>query len=296
VKGTSGAAIAVAVYACLLSAEDSGERLLAGANAAYRALRAADAVTLYREYLARNPDRPDVRVFLGGALLNLGQLAAALDEANRAIALDAGYAKAYILAGRVSSAREQWDGAQRFYERAERLAPRDPEAWYFSGRAFYDANRFEPAVEAFQHALRTGGEQSRVYENLGLAKDALGEFAAAEKCLRKAVSLAGGAWRPYVAYGAFLYRQGRGAEALPLLRQAVALEPQSDDARFELARVLYQENNFAEAARVLEPALPAGTCRVRNLMARIDSAAGRNDAAEAQVAAMAGCKSAPEHP
>jgi Flp pilus assembly protein TadD len=280
----------------MASAQDSGERLLAEADAAYRSLRAADAVALYREYLAGHRDRADVRVFLGGALLNLGQLEAALDEANHAIALDRGYAKAYILAGRVSSARERWGPAQEFYQTAERLAPRDPEAWYFSGRAFFDANRFDRAVEAFQQARRFGAEQSRVYENLGLAQEALGDFPAAEKSLRQAVTLAGGASRPYVAYGGFLYRQGRAAESVPPLRQAVALEPASEDARFELARALYQENNLAEASRVLEPALPAGMCRVRNLMLRIYSASGKTDLAEAQVRAMGDCKSPSGHP
>ena len=65
-------------------AQDHRDRLLSEANAAYRSLRAADAVRLFREYLALYPDRADVRVFLGAALLNLDQFQAALDEANRA--------------------------------------------------------------------------------------------------------------------------------------------------------------------------------------------------------------------
>src|SRR5580765_6788880 len=121
----------------LMAAQEAGERLLSEANSAYRALHASEAVELYREYLAHYTDRADVRVYLGGALLNLDQLPAALDEANRAIALDARYAKGYILAGRVYAAREQWDAAQRLFETAQRLDPRDLDAWYFSGRAYY---------------------------------------------------------------------------------------------------------------------------------------------------------------
>ena len=279
----------------VLAAQGTPERLLEEANAAYRSLRAADAVRLYRDYLARYSDRADVRVFLGGALLNLDQLAAALEEANHAIGLEAGYAKAYILAGRIHSARGQWDLAQGLFEKAQRLDPRDIEAWYFSGRMFYDANRFENAVEAFQQALRKGGEQSRVYENLGLAQDALGKFYIAEASLRKAVALAGGAWRPYLAYGAFLFRQGRSAESQPVLRQALALAPESVDVRFALARVLYHLDSLAEAARVLEPALSSGECRIHNLMARIHSVRGESGPAEAQIRAMENCKAAPEN-
>jgi tetratricopeptide (TPR) repeat protein len=290
---------AVGLLVCLsgsIAAQDSKERLLTEANSAYRSLHAAEAVSLYRQYLARYPDRADVRVYLGGALLNLDQLQAALDEANHAIALDARYAKGHILAGRVCAAREQWDAAQRFFETAQRLDQRDLDAWYFSGRAFYDANRFERAIGAFDQALRAGAEQSRVYENLGLAQDALGRFGAAEKSLRRAVDLSGGAWRPYLAYGAFLFRQSRTRESLPVLRQALSLAPAEAGVRFELARVLYHEDSLVEATRILEPALPSNECRVHNLLARIYSARGESGLAEAEIRAIANCKTAPERP
>ena len=268
---------------------------MAAANTAYRSLQPSEAVVLYRDYLARYPDRADVRVFLGGALLNLGDLQAALEEANKATALDPRYAKAYTLGGRIQSARDQWNAAQELFEKAQRLDPRDPEAWYFSGRNFYDANRFERAIEAFERTLRVGSPQSRVYENLGLAQDALGNFDAAEKSFRKAVDLASGAWRPYLAYGAFLFRQDRPLESLAMLKQALALAPESAGVRFELARVLYHQNSLAEAARTLQPALPTGECRIHNLMARIFSALGDAVAAEVQVKAIGNCKSTPEN-
>jgi tetratricopeptide (TPR) repeat protein len=293
-RAFAAAAGLLVCFAALLAAQDSKEQLLTQANSAYRSLHAAEAASLYRQYLAQYPDRADVRVYLGGALLNLDQFQEALDEAQRAIALDGRYAKGYILAGRVCAAREQWADAQRFFETAQRLDPRDLDAWYFSGRAYYDANRFEPAIEAFEQALRASAEQSRVYENIGLARDALGQFDAAEKSLRKAVDLAGGAWRPYLAYGAFLFRQGRPRESLPLLRRALSLAPADAGVRFELARVLYHENNLAEAARVLEPALASNECRVHNLLARIYSARGETGPAEAEVRAMANCKAAAE--
>ncbi len=288
----------LAVLWCVprVAAQDSGERLLADANTAYRALHASDAVDLYRRYLAQYPDRADVRAFLGAALLNLNQPEAAFEEAQRAIALDNGYAKAQLLAGRVCAARGEWDRAQTFFEKAERLDPRDVDAWYFAGRAFYDANRFEPAIAAFEQALRAGARQSRVYENLGLSQDALGQFGAAEESFRKSVELAGAAWRPYLAYGAFLFRHNRPDESLRLLRQAFALAPAQVDIRFELARVLYHENRFEEAANVLVPARPSNECRVHNLLARIYAAAAKDGAAGIEVKAMAACRAAPDTP
>jgi Flp pilus assembly protein TadD len=141
-----------------------------------------------------------------------------------------------------------------------------------------------------------GAKQSRVYENLGLAQDALGQFAAAERSFRQAVDLAGAAWRPYFAYGAFLFRQGQPAESLRALRRALELAPSAVDVRFELARVLYQGNSLKEAAQVLEPAAPSHECRVHNLLARIYSASGKGGDAEAEIKALANCKAAPEGP
>ena len=290
--------VAAALWVCLsgfAAAQDSGERLLMEANSAYRSLHSAEAAGLYHQYLAQYPDRADVRVYLGGALLNLNQIQDAFDEALHAIALDGRYAKGYILAGRVCAAREQWEPAQEFFAKAQKLDPRDLDARYFSGRAYYDANRFEPAIEAFQQALRLDADQARIYENLGLAQDALGKFGAAEKSLRKAVDLARGTWRPYLAYGAFLFRQDRAAEGLPVLQQALAIAPGVVDVRFELARLLYHQNSLAEAAKTLESALPSNECRVHNLMARIYSAQGETSRAEAEVKAMERCQAGAAH-
>jgi tetratricopeptide (TPR) repeat protein len=290
IRAFAAAALLLLCQSRAVVAQDAGERLLAEANSAYRSLHASEAVGLYRQYLAQYPDRPDVRTYLGGALLNLNRLQEAFDEARRSMALDAGYAKGYILAGRVCAAREQWDAAQEFFAKAQGLAPGDLDSWYFSGRAHYDANRFERSIEAFEHALRLDPEQGRVYENLGLAQDALGKFDAAEQSLRKAVELARGAYRPYLAYGAFLFRQARAEEALPLLRQALVVAPAVVDVRFELARTLYQQNSPGEAAKVLEPALPSDECRVHNLMARIHSVRGEQVSAEAEIKALENCK------
>jgi tetratricopeptide (TPR) repeat protein len=159
---------------------DERARLLDAANASYAARRPLEAVRLYREYLARYPDRADVRVFLGAALLNLEKPDEAFEETRRALALDKTYSRAYTLAGRICAHRQEWGQAQQAFREALRLNPRDRETWYFSGRAYYDENRFEKAIEAFHRSLALGGGQSRLYENLGLAYEAQGRFAEAE--------------------------------------------------------------------------------------------------------------------
>jgi tetratricopeptide (TPR) repeat protein len=104
--------------------------LLEKANTEYRSSHFPAAIDLYREYLARYPDRPDVRVYLGAALLSASETDAAFVEAKRAIQLDDHYAKAYALEGRIYSAGQDWDLAEQCFAKALSLDPQDRETGY----------------------------------------------------------------------------------------------------------------------------------------------------------------------
>jgi tetratricopeptide (TPR) repeat protein len=274
--------------------EDEQARLLERANASYAGRRPMEAVRLYRDYLARYPDRADVRVFLGAALFNLGRVDEALEESRRAVSLDKTYNLAYTLTGRIYAHRHEWEWAQQAFHEALRLNPRDRETWYFSGRAYYEENRFERAIEAFQQALAAGAEQSRVYENLGLASEALGHFSEAERAYKRAIGLSSGEYRPYLAYGAFLHKQGRTALAVQMLEKALALDPTSADTRFELGKALFQSGQPAAAARVLEPALSlSNQCRIRYLLVGVYSQLERSEDADLQAKALEKCRNEP---
>ena len=265
-------------------------RLLERANASYQGHRPEEAVQLYREYLSRNPNRADVRDFLGAALLNLGKTDEALQESTRAIAIDARYGRAYVLAGRVHAARESWSLAQEAFAKALRIDPRDREAWYFSGRAWYDENHFEKALEALQKARTLGSEQSRVYENLGLVYEALGRLEEAGRAFRRGVELAGAEHHPYLSYGIYLHKQSSIDASIEMLTQALTLAPGSLDAHFELGKALLQGGKLDAAARVLEQGLAiSDQCRLRYLLVSVYAQAGRSEDADRQAAAAGGC-------
>ena len=277
---------------------DEQASLLDRANASYAARHPLAAVQLYREYLARYPDRADVRVFLGAALLNLDRPKEALEETRHALTLDRSYSRAYTLAGRIYASQHDWEMAQRAFADALQLNPRDRETWYFSGRAYYDENRFEKAVEAFERALAVGAAvgapDSRVYENLGLADEALGRFAEAEQAYRRAVQLGPGEYRPYLAYGAFLDKQGRPDRSIEMLQKALSLESDNVDVRFELGKALYQSRQLAAAAQVLEPALATSNqCRVHYLLVSVYSQQHKTQEADRQVKALENCRNEP---
>lgn len=276
----------IAIAAFIGTAQDQASRLLNEANRFYRGNRTEEAVRSYREYLALKPDRAEVRVFLGAALLNSNQPAEALEEARRAIALDARSAKAYVLAGRIYADRQQWSIAQEFFAEAIGIDASDRDAWYFSGHAYWQSGQLPEAV----HALLNAGSHSRVRETLGLVYEAAGQFAEADASFRRSVENSGGAYRPRASYGVFLFRQGRLSESIPMLQEAVRLAPDSADIRFELARTLYQSGRLTEAISVLPDRAPPGQCRIENLRSRLLIQMGQTDQAQRSMAAFQACE------
>ena len=111
-------------------------QILQEANNSYRAMRSEDAVRLYREYLKQDPGNLEVRVYLGGALLNINQPALAREEAQRVLARDKRFAKAHVLLGRVYSAENAWDLAELSFERALKLKCFRPGCSVFFGPGF----------------------------------------------------------------------------------------------------------------------------------------------------------------
>jgi tetratricopeptide (TPR) repeat protein len=270
--------------------------LLEKANTEYRSSHFPAAIDLYREYLARYPDRPDVRVYLGAALLSASETDAAFVEAKRAIQLDDHYAKAYALEGRIYSAGQDWDLAEQCFAKALSLDPQDRETWYFSGLASYQAAQFDIAVKEFQQAIALGANQSRVYENLGVAYEALDEVENAESSYQHSVQLSPGEYRPYLAYGVFLFKQGRSAESKSVLQRAFSLAADSVEVRFQLGRLLYHAEDLEQAAQILQGALASNECRVHNLLARVFFDQGKRAEADKELAALSDCRAEPSPP
>lgn len=287
--------VCLAVFALRLSgfalqAKPASE-VLREANEAYRAMHSGEAVRLYKEYLKQDPRNASVRIFLGAALLNLNRLNDAKAEVKQVLAENTNLSKAYVLLARIDSAQGAWDVAQQSFARALSLDSRDRDALYFSGRAFYDANRFEPAIERFEAALALGATQSRTYENLALCYEALNERAKAETAFHSAIQVAGDEYRPYLSYGRFLFKEGRTEQGVDMLEKAFQRQPDATEVRFELARALYHANRVSDAARILNGALPSNQCRVHNLMAKILASEGEKEAVEREIRLMTACSS-----
>ena len=136
------------------------------------------------------PGDPEVHLQLGLAYYQLGEFRDSLDSLGRAVALapDSGEVKSayervadeierldrevgsaesyekFLNLGHAYRLKGWYAKAVAVYRRATRLKPDDPRGYYFEGLAYYGANQYHRAAEAYSQAVRldpAGGEAKR---------------------------------------------------------------------------------------------------------------------------------------
>lgn len=200
----------------------------------------------------------------GSAYFEKGQFAEAakaFEQARQLAPKDARIAKAL---GVSYAAMTEYERANEPLDRACALDPSLEDACYFFGRNLYALNRFHPALEALQKALRATHAPGRVHLGIAQAHEGLGEAAEAESAFRKAISLFESLpqnqrgrpdFDPRVHYATFLYRQARLDEALAAAERITAEAPAFGRGHFEKGRILYQQGKLEAAAAALEKAV-----------------------------------------
>jgi len=158
----------------------------------------------------------------------------------------------YVLLGSYSD-------ASKWLTRSVEDNPKDPEAWYYLGRAKYNENRFEEALRAFERCLELEPRNIKAQSNLGLTYAGLNRVSEAQSAFLKAIEWQTGAPRKdpeaYIGLGDLLVQQNRAAEAVPYLLQAVEIAPRESRAMEKLGSAYLNLNNLAEAQGQFEAAV-----------------------------------------
>ena len=137
--------------------------------------------------------------------------------------------------------------------------PGDDEAWYYLGRAKYNENRFEEAIQAFQKCLDLHPRHVLAADGQGLSYAGLNRGADAIAWLQNAIAWQENAAQetpePYVDLGDFFNQQARFDEALPVLLKAVTIAPRNIRAHEVLGKTFLNLNKLPDAQRELEMAI-----------------------------------------
>jgi tetratricopeptide (TPR) repeat protein len=135
--------------------------------------RLDEATQALRRARDLQPDAPDLALALADALMRAGQVEAAQETADEAIALAhkgeaSGRGAAYEMAARVALARNDAESASRYAAEAAAVDPSRPVAQFIEGRLLYEQGEYEKAAAAFQKAITVLGEDGPAVPDLRL--------------------------------------------------------------------------------------------------------------------------------
>jgi tetratricopeptide (TPR) repeat protein len=215
----------------------------------------ADAMTLYRSTLSRNPASWMAHNNLGNALQSLGRLDDAIAQYNETLRLKPDFAEAYNNLGDALQKQGRLAEAATSYQAALRLDPDLAGAYYNLGNTLRDLGRLEDAVSQFRAAVMKEPGLAEAHCNLGAALDALGRGNEAVAEFKEAVRLKPDYITAYINLGSMLLRLGQFEEAITQYREVLRLKPDSAEACNLLGNAYQQMGRFVEAEEQLKEAL-----------------------------------------
>ncbi len=149
--------------------------------------------------------------------------------------------------------------ADKWFTLASKWDPQNVLGWYYLGRTKYNENRFEEAIDAFDHCLQIEPRHVKAEDNLALSLQALGRHEEAEQAFLRSIQwqteAAGKDPWPYIDLGSFYIELNQPAKAIPYLQQAVALSPDTVKAHQQLGKAYLSLQQLDKAQPELEKAV-----------------------------------------
>ena len=217
--------------------------------------RLTAAVEAAQRALAIDPDNVEALSCLAHALRWQERHEEARRAAEQALARDPRHAPAWFNLGAALQAEGRVGEGIDAYRKALALAPEFTEAWSNLGGALCEQGDSAGGIDAYRQALAINPALVPVWSNLGHALRDAGQLPEAEQSCRKAIELDptfGAAWNNL---GNVRRDQGDPAAAAEAYRRAVAAVPAFGEAWSNLGNVLHASGSVEESIRAHEQAV-----------------------------------------
>jgi tetratricopeptide (TPR) repeat protein len=199
-----------------------------------------DAIVQLTEAARLVPDDPAIYVRLAEMRLDMGQVAAARQAAERGLDLDPKVAQAWAVHGRVMCAAGDHHQALADYHRALGYAPNERAILLDVAEAYRQLNEPQRALLTLQKLNDTyppGEESPQVLHLLGLAYSATGRYDDAVETYTAAMLRDRPTPELLARLGEVQLARGRADEAATAAREALALDPNHEPSQQILARI-----------------------------------------------------------
>lgn len=145
----------------------------------------AQAVAVLQQAAIRNPQSMPLMSAYGKALADAGRLKEAADALSRAHTPERPDWRVLSALGAIADQTGDFEGAQRYYETALRIAPGEPSVLSNQGLSFALAKRLKEGEIILRQAANDPRADARVRQNLALVLGLEGKLAEAEEVLRR---------------------------------------------------------------------------------------------------------------
>lgn len=219
----------------------------------------AAADSALRRYLLLHADSDDALYLLGYVLHREGKAAESLEIYTKAAKLRTPTGDDLKIVGLNYVLLNDYPDAIKWLEKAVEAEPKNTEAWYFLGRAYYTRSRIGEARKAFLTVLELDPRDAKAENNLGLILESEAQPDAALDAYRKAIAWQEPSFRPseqpYLNLGSLLMELSRDGEAIPLLQKAVELAPGNALCVRKLGTAYLRVGKLKKAQQDLEKAV-----------------------------------------
>ncbi len=226
--------------------------LTASRNAVYH-----DARTLWTDTVARRPGNDRAQNNLANALVDDGEITAAIAHYQTALRLKPDYPEAHnnlgnalLKTGRVAESIVECQAALK-------LEPQYAKAHNNLGNALLEAGRTQEAIEHYQTALRIRPDDAKTHYNLGNAWLKAGHLQEAIASYADALIIQPSDAEARYNLGNALYQANRVGEAIVQYRLALQLKPGYPDACTNLGNAFLQTNQTEKAIAQFEVVVQA---------------------------------------
>ena len=212
-----------------------------------------------RRYLLGHAATGDALYLLGYVLHREGKAAESLETYTKAAQLRTPIGDDLKIVGLNYVLLNDYPDATKWLEKAVETEPKNKEAWYFLGRAYYTKSSIPEARKAFLKVLELDPRDAKAENNLGLILESEAQPDAAMDAYRQAIQWQEQSVRPseqpYLNLGSLLMEQSQVSEAVPPLQKAVELAPKDAICRLKLGTAYLRLGKLADAQRDLEKAV-----------------------------------------